>query len=192
MVVNTAVLKLPAWQRRLVTVLLPLAIVGAVASVGYFSGGPRLHGAAGGVSGPATIGEEFHTLAELDTGGHPITILRAHTFGVAGNVEVRTTLVRLHGNNPIGSSRGPLPSGYEPVRLPVEITAFPHAPAPYAFDVALLATAPGTASVAGIEVTYTAGLLRTRTATLNGSVCIHWSDDWRTDRSDFFRSCPSR
>jgi hypothetical protein len=189
--VKTAVLQMSAWQRRLATVLVPVAILGAVGSVGYVSGGPRLHGGVGGVSGPAAIGEEFHAMAELDTGGHPITILRAHAVGVAGNVEVRTTLVRLNGNNPIGSSRGPLPSEYEPVRLPAEVTAFPHARALYAFDVALLATAPGTASVAGIEVTYTAGLLRTRTATLYGSVCIHGSGNWRTDRSDFSRSCPS-
>jgi len=189
---STAVLRMTAWQRRLATVLVPLAILATLGSARFVSGGPRLHGGGGSVSGPAAIGEEFHSMVELDTGGHPVTILRAHAVGVAGNVEVRTTLVRLGVNNPIASSRGPLGAGFETIGLPVQIAASPRVRAVYAFDVALRPTGKGTASVAGINVTYRAGLLRTRTATLSVWVCIHGSDDWRTDRSDFSRSCPSR
>lgn len=173
--------RVPARRRRAFVVAVPLFAVFVTAPVLYLRGGDRLHGAGGGVSGPVTIGEEFHTTVELNTDGGTVELVSARVLGISLGLDVEVSLVDRGDLPTIGSSRGPLADGYR--RLPIEgyaLRGSKPGDSHIVLDLKLVATRPGVAQVQGVAVTYRDGFLRERTALLRAPVCLSASSDWAT------------
>lgn len=127
-------------------------VVVVLASIVYLHGGDRLSGAGGNVTGPVTIGEEFHTMVLLDTRGGSVELVSARPTGVSNGLQVDVTLVRLGTRTPIGSSRGPLEPGFQEVTIPGHQLRSSDQDRPrYALDVRVIATAPGRYRMAATE-----------------------------------------
>lgn len=173
--------RVPARRPRALVVAVPLLAVLVTAAVLYLRGGDRLHGAGGGVSGPVTIGEEFHTTVELSTDGGAVELVSARVLGISPGLDVEVSLVDRGDLPTIGSSRGHLAEGSR--RLPIEgyrLRGSSASDAHIVLDLQLVATRPGVAQVQGTVVTYRDGFLRERTATLRAPVCLSASSDWRS------------
>jgi hypothetical protein len=177
--------RIPAWQRRLAPIVAALTVVGAISTVSYFPGGPRLVPESGGYELPVTIGEEFHYLVNLAATGGEVTLVRAQAIGPSGPIPTEgPRLLRTTGSRQLETVRGPLFGDYEVLRLAGARIASPRRGKPtmtHVLDFTFRPTTVGAFEVESIEVTYTAGLLRTRTATNLGSLCLRASADWRTD-----------
>jgi hypothetical protein len=149
-------------------------IVGAAAiAFAYLGGGPRLSPYRGTSGGPVSVGEQSHHFVLLGTSDETVELVSARAVGADPSLEVHVYLVRLAGGPPIGSSRGPLGSGYHLLVIDgARIRSSPPDVAPYWLDLFVIATEPGEHCVEGIDVTYRAGFLRTRATRLASRVCL--------------------
>ena len=176
-----AVGRVPVSRRRTALVLVPAIVAVLAAGALYVRGGDRLSGSGGSVTGPVTIGEEFHTLAFLDTGGGTIELVSAMALGSPPGLQVDVSLVDMGSAPSLGSSRGPLDARYRVVDLAGHRlrTSSPD-DLGYQLDIRLIATTEGIHQVRAVAVTYRAGFLRERTAVLAVPVCLSASADWKS------------
>ncbi|MGQ0830339.1 MAG: hypothetical protein ACT4OV_01540 [Microthrixaceae bacterium] len=167
-------------RRRVVLLVVAVCVAALAAAVLYVRGGDRLSGSGGGVSGPVTIGEEFHTMASLDTGGGTVELVSVTTIGTSPGLRAEVSLVELGDAPPLGSARGPLNDRYRVVDLAGHRL---HTSRPddlrYWLDIRLIATTEGIHQIRAVAVTYRAGFLRERTAVLPVPVCLSASEDWK-------------
>jgi hypothetical protein len=150
-----------------------LVVVLGVGTGLYLLGGGRLAAQTGRTSLSGARGDELHTFLRLGTGGDTVELVSAHAVGLDPELEAEVRLVRLVGGSPIGSSVGPLGDGYEIVKLAgSRIRSSPPGDVPYWLDLRLVTSGLGEHCLHGVDVTYRAGFLRTRTARLATEVCV--------------------
>jgi hypothetical protein len=188
---TAALLRRPAWERRASVVLLPSILLATFGLGRYLHGGGRLDRSGFPVSGPVSIGEEFHVGAPLGASGGEIEVLTVRPIGVTGPVVVDVRVVLESAKIPLGF-RGPLPSDVAVLPLPSPGNALKvntgGVHTIYSLDLRMIPTAAGVSRVEGIEVTYRAGVLRQRTARFSGT-CITAFTDWRNHLDDVERDC---
>ena len=157
--------------------------VGTLAVRAYQNGGAHLSGGGfGAVGGPITTGQELHTSVHLETGGGEVVLLSAKPVRSDGDVRVQIRLAQVPpGRGGVGAWRDSLP--YGTVELPGRTVQGTHL-SPVWLDVSIVATRAGVHRLDGIEITYRAGALRTRTARFGVGVCVSASADWRRDTND--------
>ena len=173
----SAASRVPASRRRALLVLVPVVVVAAAAGASYLRGGARLTGTGGSVSSPVTIGEEFHTMVDLNTEGETLELVSARAVGASPDLRVEVSLVKRGDAPQIGASRGPLPDGYRVLDLSGHRLRTGR-DGDLVLDLRLIATSAGTHEMRAVAVTYRAGSLRERTAVLPAPVCLSAADDW--------------
>jgi hypothetical protein len=157
----------------------------------YLRGGARLSGAGGSVAAPVKVGEEFHTMAFLETRGGEIELVSAVPVGAGDGARVDVTLVDVGGRGLVGSSTGPLGPDYR--RLDIKGFKLESAASEdlrYALDLRLVAEREGAHRVSAIAVTYRDGFLRERTATVASPLCVLAFADWSSIPIVSDRDCP--
>ena len=153
-------------------------VLAVAASASYLQGGARLTGTGGSVGVAVTIGEEFHTTVDLDTGGGTIELVSARAVGASPDLRVEVSLMERGRAPRIGALRGSLPDGYRVIDLPGHRLRTSTPTGDLVLDLRLIATRAGTHELRAVAVTYRAGSLRERTAVLPAPVCLSASEDW--------------
>ncbi len=191
---GAAATRVSRWSLRRRRGLLAVVIVAAGLTTGawlYLREGGRLVGAGGSITAPVKVGEEFHTMAFLETRGGPIELVSAVPVGESEGARVEVALVDVGDRGFIGSSTGPLGPDYELLDIDGFHLDLPDADkGRHALDLRVVPEREGVHQVSAIAVTYRDGFLRERTATLTAPLCLLAFDDWTTIPMVTDQDCP--
>lgn len=149
-----------------------MAAVTAGAGFAYAQGGDRLALDGYGGAGPTLVDVDFHVFVALGTDGGAVELVSARPVGAAGAVEADVQLVRIEGEDPVGTYRGRLRRDYVVVPLGGHVVDGPLGTTSHWLDVRVRPTETGVVRLASVAVTYRDGFLRERTAELGIPLCL--------------------